>query len=132
MGKDGCAKETLNHTECTKAEVLPEDREESVKERGGPPDFGHDEDDGLEDDEESVEDSPKCSCSLIGNSTSSAGITLIERESLRDEVQDVLDVITVKLGTIDATSRRVGAPCFHEDIDGFDVGDHSNNAAREE
>ena len=46
--------QALDHAERAQAEVVAEDGEEAVEEGCGPADFGHDQDDDLEDDEEPV------------------------------------------------------------------------------
>ncbi len=49
-----------------------------------------------------------------------------------DRKWNVLDVVTVILRAIDTAVCGVGPTCLHEHIDGFDVGDHGDDAAREE
>ena len=57
----------MNYAECAKTEIVAEDGEEAVEEGSRPPNFRHDEDDGLEDDEEPVEHGPERSGGLVGD-----------------------------------------------------------------
>ena len=57
----------MDHAECAKTEIVAENREEAVEEGSRPPNFRHDEDDGLEDDEEPVEHGPERTRRLVGD-----------------------------------------------------------------
>lgn len=67
VGEDGGGDETLEDTEWPKSESGTQDGEEAIEEGDWPANFGHDESDDLEDDEETVHDSPEDSSGLVGN-----------------------------------------------------------------
>lgn len=63
----GRISQALNDTQCTQTKLFTQDGEEALEERLGPPEFGHDEEHRLEDDQETVEDSPEYPSGLVGN-----------------------------------------------------------------
>lgn len=65
MGEDGSSDEHLDEAEGTQPEFFAEHGEVGAEELGWPPDFGEDEDDGLTEDEESVEDCPERAGGLV-------------------------------------------------------------------
>ncbi len=66
----GADVQALDDAERAEAELVPEDGEEAGEEGGGPADLGHDEDDDLEDDQETVEDGPEGTRGLVGDRAS--------------------------------------------------------------
>jgi hypothetical protein len=63
----------LHDTKSADSKVFPENRKEAIEESGRPTEFGKQEDNGLADDQQSVEDSPKDTRRLIGYGTASEG-----------------------------------------------------------
>lgn len=61
----GCSNKALNDTYCAQAKVVPENGEVLVKETAGPSDLGQDEEEGLHENEETVQYSPEYACDLI-------------------------------------------------------------------
>ena len=63
--------QALDDAESAEAEVVTEDREEPVEESSRPADLGEDKDDGLEDDEQTVEHRPESTSGLVGDRAAS-------------------------------------------------------------
>ena len=63
--------QALNDAESAEAEVVTEDGEEPVEESSRPADFGEDENNGLEDDEQTVEHRPESTSGLVGDRAAS-------------------------------------------------------------
>jgi hypothetical protein len=62
--------QALDHTKGTKTKVLPQYREEPIKESGWPPNLGKNEDDDLGNDQQAVHYRPENACRLVGHSCS--------------------------------------------------------------
>ena len=62
----------LDESQRTKSEIFPKDREVNIKKLARKTNFRTKQDDGLEDDKQSVQDCPECTSRLIGHGTSSA------------------------------------------------------------
>jgi hypothetical protein len=110
VGEDGRANEALEHAERAEAKGGAEDGEvaveEATDERRG--ELGHEEDDGLKEDEETVEHGPEYAGGLVRDSA-------------------VLDVVAVRKGL--GLGRALEG---HEVVDGADVVDHHEDGARED
>jgi len=65
VGEYGGGDEALEDTEGSQAKVGAQHREETIEEGDRPANFGSDEGDDLEDDEETVHDSPEHACGLV-------------------------------------------------------------------
>ena len=131
--EDGRAEEALDDAERAEAEGGAEDGEVGREEagEGGEGQFGEREREGLEEDEEPVEDGPEGAGGLVGDGAVSAvwvgrlvGLDVNFRGG-------VLDVVLV-----DGRSRVVGIgeglAGRDEGVDGLDVLNHAQNAARKE
>lgn len=57
----------LNQSKCSQTETTAQDGEEAIEEARRKAEFGEDEDYSLEDDEQPVQDGPKCARRLIGH-----------------------------------------------------------------
>lgn len=102
VGEDSGTDEALEDTQCAETEVAAEYREVTVEEAGGPPEFGENESDDLEDDEQAVDNGPEYSCRLVWNGA-------------------ILDVIAVS---------HVGITgIFHKMVDGLNIRHEHEDAA---
>lgn len=101
--------QALEDAQGAEAERRPKDGEKAVEEGGGPAELGEQEDDDLEEDEQTVDDGPEDAGGLVGHGAPE-------------------NVVAVEQGGGGKVSRLlVGL----EGVDGLDVCDHDEDAARE-
>lgn len=89
--------QALNDTEGAETKIVAEDGEETVEEGSRPPNFRHDEDDDLENDEQPVEDGPERSRGLVGHGAAPESSVRVNTPVQMGEgsTVDVLDVVRV-------------------------------------
>lgn len=91
--------QALNDTERTQTEVWAEHREVGVEERRRPTDLGHDEHNGLEDDQQSIHDGPESTRWLVRYCTPPT--ERLSNSSKHESGRvNVLNVITLTIRTI--------------------------------